>query len=48
MKTERGNLLNGGSVGISVVVPMFNERDSLDELYQRLTNVLAELAPRAG
>ncbi len=46
MKTERDNLLNGGSAGISVVVPLFNERDSLDELYQRLTNVLAELAPR--
>jgi glycosyltransferase involved in cell wall biosynthesis len=39
-------LLNGGSAGISVVVPLFNERDSLDELYQRLTNVLAELTPR--
>jgi glycosyltransferase involved in cell wall biosynthesis len=46
MKPERDNLLNGGSAGISVVVPLFNERDSLDELYQRLTNVLAELAPR--
>jgi glycosyltransferase involved in cell wall biosynthesis len=46
MKPERDNLLNGGSAGISVVVPLFNERDSLDELYQRLTNVLAELTPR--
>ena len=46
MKTERDNLLNGASAEISVVVPLFNECDSLDELYQRLTNVLAELVPR--
>ena len=44
MRAERDNLLNGGSAAISVVVPLFDERESLDELYHRLVNVLTELA----
>jgi glycosyltransferase involved in cell wall biosynthesis len=46
MRTERDKLLNLGSVAISVVIPLFNERNSLDELYNRVVAVLAELAAR--
>jgi glycosyltransferase involved in cell wall biosynthesis len=46
MRTERDNILNGGRVAISVVIPLFNERDSLDELYHRVVAVLDELAVR--
>src|SRR5712692_11273385 len=35
-----------GSATISVVVPLFNERPSLDVLYRRLAAVLAEVATR--
>src|SRR5438132_5516067 len=44
MRDHQGKSL--GSATISVVVPLFNERPSLDALYHRLTAVLAALATR--
>jgi glycosyltransferase involved in cell wall biosynthesis len=44
MRDHQGKSL--GSATISVVVPLFNERPSLDALYRRLAAVLVELATR--
>src|ERR1700687_1873274 len=44
MRDHQGKSL--GSATISVVVPLFNERPSLDALYHRLAAVLAALATR--
>jgi glycosyltransferase involved in cell wall biosynthesis len=46
MKTERGKSLDLRSNAVSAVVPLFNERASLDKLYRRLADVLAQVATR--
>jgi glycosyltransferase involved in cell wall biosynthesis len=45
MKTAPDNTSNSSPSTVSVVVPLFNERAALDELYARLTTVLGNVAP---
>ncbi len=45
MKTAPENTSNSSPSTLSVVVPLFNERAALDELYARLTAVLNDVAP---
>ncbi|MFY9553491.1 MAG: glycosyltransferase family 2 protein [Blastocatellia bacterium] len=46
MKTSKGKSVYVSSTAISVVVPLFDERPSLDELNQRLSAVLTQVAAR--
>ncbi|MFY9573887.1 MAG: glycosyltransferase family 2 protein, partial [Blastocatellia bacterium] len=46
MKTSKGKSVYVSSTAISVVVPLFDERPSLDELNQRLSAVLTQVATR--
>lgn len=46
MTIDQGKSLDLSSKAVSVVVPLFNERASLDELYRRLSDVLAQVATR--
>ncbi|MEK6322167.1 MAG: glycosyltransferase family 2 protein [Acidobacteriota bacterium] len=46
MKTDQSKTLDLRTKTISVVVPLFNERASLDGLYRRLADVLAQIASR--
>jgi len=46
MKTDRGTHRDLRSNAISVVVPLFNERASLDQLYLRLADVLEQVTTR--
>ncbi|HEY3782526.1 MAG TPA: glycosyltransferase family 2 protein [Fimbriimonadaceae bacterium] len=44
-KTNLASELKSGSKKLSVVIPLMNEEDSIDELYNRLKTVLAAIAP---
>ena len=46
MKTDQSKTPDLRTRTISVVVPVFNERASLDELYRRLADVLGQIASR--
>jgi glycosyltransferase involved in cell wall biosynthesis len=46
MKTDQSKTPDLRPRTISVVVPVFNERASIDELYRRLADVLAQIASR--
>jgi glycosyltransferase involved in cell wall biosynthesis len=46
MKSDQSKTPDLSTRTVSVVVPLFNERASLDELYRRLADVLAQLASR--
>jgi glycosyltransferase involved in cell wall biosynthesis len=46
METDAGKSFDPRSNAISAVVPLFNEHASLDELYRRLADVLAQVATR--
>src|SRR5256886_16684031 len=45
MKTAQDNISGSSPSTVSVVVPLFNERAALDELYARLSAVLGDVAP---
>ena len=44
MKTAQDNISGSSPSTVSVVVPLFNERAALDELYARLSAVLGDVA----
>jgi glycosyltransferase involved in cell wall biosynthesis len=46
MKTDQSNTPDPRNRTVSVVVPVFDESASIDELYRRLADVLAQLASR--
>ena len=46
MKADQSKTPDLRNRTVSVVVPVFNERASLDELYRRLADVLAQVASR--
>jgi glycosyltransferase involved in cell wall biosynthesis len=46
MKTDQSKTPDLRNRTVSAVVPVFNERESLDELYRRLADVLAQIASR--
>src|SRR5437016_3862974 len=46
MKTPRNNASGTDPSTVSVVVPLFNERAALEQLYRRLSAVLADMAQR--